>query len=260
MIRAIDHIVILVNDLAAAIADYTALGFTVMPGGEHTGGATHNALVIFADDAYLELIAFKRPAPEHHWYRQIAIGEGLIDFALLPTLIEADLAAARERGLAIEGPLAGGRLRPDGQQVAWQTGRASTPDLPFLCGDVTPRELRVPAGDLCLHANGVSGVANLTVAVADLGASVSRYRALLGVAEREASPSREAEGARQAVFALGDTTLTLAAPEPGARTPLAERLAAAGEGPFALTLRGAQAGTTLDLTLAHGARIALVAE
>src|SRR4051794_8519489 len=50
MIRAIDHVVILVNDLAATVADYTALGFTVTPGGEHTGGATHNALVVFADD------------------------------------------------------------------------------------------------------------------------------------------------------------------------------------------------------------------
>jgi catechol 2,3-dioxygenase-like lactoylglutathione lyase family enzyme len=260
MISAIDHIVILVNDLAAAIDDYTKLGFTVMPGGEHTGGATHNALVIFADDAYLELIAFKRPAPEHHWYRQAAIGEGIIDFALLPTLIEADLAAARERGLAIEGPIAGGRLRPDGQQVAWQTGRASTPDLPFLCGDVTPRALRVPIGDVRAHANGVSGVANLTVVVADLGASVSRYRALLGASEREVSHSAQLEGARQAVFALGDTTLTLAAPEPGSRTPLAKRLATAGEGPFALTLHCARESTTLDLKLAHGARIALVAE
>ena len=40
MIRAIDHIVILVADLAAASADYAALGFTVTPGGEHTGGQT----------------------------------------------------------------------------------------------------------------------------------------------------------------------------------------------------------------------------
>ncbi|HEU5100149.1 MAG TPA: VOC family protein [Roseiflexaceae bacterium] len=260
MIRAIDHVVILVRDLAAAIADYTALGFTVTPGGEHTGGATHNALVIFADDSYLELIAFKRPAPEDHWYRQLAIGEGIIDFALLPTAIEADLAAARERGLAIEGPIAGGRLRPDGQQVAWQTGQAATQDLPFLCGDVTPRSLRVPGGAARVHANGVGGIAGLTVAVADLGASISRYRALLGMAEREASPSAELDRARQASFALGDTTITLAAPEPGAATPLAERLAGVGEGPFALVLRGARRDQALDLTLAHGARMSLVDE
>jgi catechol 2,3-dioxygenase-like lactoylglutathione lyase family enzyme len=256
MIRAIDHIVILVNDLAAAIADYTALGFTVTPGGEHTGGATHNALVVFADDAYLELIAFKRPAPEHHWQRYVAVGEGIIDFALLPTAIEADLAAARACGLAIEGPIAGGRLRPDGQQVAWQTGRAPTPDLPFLCGDVTPRPLRVPAGDARIHANGVSGVARLTVAVADLAASVTRYRALLGTSEHEAGLGGDTGPARSATFALGNTTLTLAAPEPGAATPLSQRLATFGEGPFALQLRGARRAATLDLNLAHGARIA----
>jgi catechol 2,3-dioxygenase-like lactoylglutathione lyase family enzyme len=255
MIRAIDHIAILVNDLAAAAADYTALGFTVTPGGEHTGGATHNALVGFADDAYLELIAFKRPAPEHHWYRYSALGEGMIDFALLPTAIEADLAAARERGLAIEGPFPGGRLRPDGQQVAWQSGRALTPDLPFLCGDVTPRALRVPEGAARTHANGVTGIAGLTVAVADLGASVARYRALLGTAEREGALSNLPSAARTAAFALGDTAITLARPADDSDAPLSVRLASRGEGPFALALRGVVQGATFDLSLSHGARI-----
>ncbi|MEO7911584.1 MAG: VOC family protein [Roseiflexaceae bacterium] len=258
MIRAIDHVVILVNDLAATVADYTALGFTVTPGGEHTGGATHNALVVFADDTYLELIAFKRPAPEHHWYRNSALGEGLIDFALLPTTIEADLAAARERGLAIEGPFPGGRLRPDRQQVDWQTGRAPTPDLPFLCGDVTPRALRVPEGTARKHANGVTGIVGLTVAVADLGPSVSRYRALLGTAEREGLPAPAS--ARAAIFALGDTTITLATPADDSDTPLRARLISRGEGPFALALRGVNQSTTLDLGLAHGARMELAAK
>ena len=258
MIRAIDHIVILVSDLAATVADYTALGFTVTPGGEHTGGATHNALVVFADDAYLELIAFKRPAPEHHWYRHSALGEGLIDFALLPTMIEADLTAARERGLAIEGPFPGGRLRPDRQQVAWQSGRALTYDLPFLCGDVTPRVLRVPDGAARTHANGVTGIAGLTVAVADLGASVARYRALLGTAERAGTPSNQPAAAQTAAFALGDTAITLATPADDSDTPLHARLAARGEGPFALALRGIDQSAMFDLGLAHGARIELV--
>src|SRR5215212_3536809 len=246
MIRAIDHIVILVNDLAATVADYTALGFTVTPGGEHTGGATHNALVVFADDAYLELIAFKRPAPEHHWYRHSTLGEGLIDFALLPTMIEADLAATRERGLTIEGPFPGGRLRPDGQEVAWQTGRALTPDVPFLCGDITPRVLRVPDGAARVHANGVTGIAGLTVAVADLGASVARYRALLGTSEREGAPSDPPSDARTATFALGETAITLATPAGDGDTPLRARLASRGEGPFALILCSAGQNTTLD--------------
>jgi catechol 2,3-dioxygenase-like lactoylglutathione lyase family enzyme len=260
MIRAIDHIVILVSDLAAAVADYTALGFTVTPGGEHTGGATHNALVVFADDTYLELIAFRRPAPEHHWYRYSALGEGLIDFALLPTMIEADLAAARERGLAIEGPFPGGRLRPDGQQADWQTGRAQTPDLPFLCGDVTPRPLRVPEGAARVHANGVTGIVSLTVAVADLGASVSRYRALLGIAEREDAALYAPAAARAAVFALDAAAITLATPADASHTALRARLASRGEGPFALALRGASQPASFDPGLAHGALIELVAE
>jgi hypothetical protein len=216
--------------------------------------------VVFADDTYLELIAFKRAAPEHHWYRYSALGEGLIDFALLPTTIEADLAAARERGLAIEGPFPGGRLRPDGQQVAWQTGRTQTSDLPFLCGDVTSRALRVPEGTARTHANGVTGVVGLTVAVADLGASVSRYRALLGIAERDAGPSDPSSAERTAVFALDSAAITLAMPADTSNSALSARLASRGEGPFALALRGTNQHQSFDPGLSHGALLDLVAE
>ncbi len=218
MIKGIDHIVILVKDLVQASADYATLGFTVVPGGEHTGGATHNALVTFADGSYLELIAFKREAPEHRWWHHtVDKGEGLIDFALLPTDIENDLLAARQRGLEFEGPFPGGRERPDGQQIKWQTGAPLTPDLPFLCADVTPRELRVPAGDAWLHPNGVSGIAKLAVEVHDLPASVDRYSALLGF-----DSTTEELGA---IFKLGSTILELL------------RAKAKLEGPHSLTLR-----------------------
>src|SRR5262245_14297424 len=251
MIRGIDHIVILVSDLARASADYLALGFTVLPGGEHTGGATHNALVIFADDTYLELIAFKRPEPGHRWWGHSAAGEGLVDYALLPGAAEADIAAARARGAAYEGPADGGRLRPDGQQVVWQLGMPPTPDLPFLCGDVTPRALRVPQGAARQHANGVTGIASLTVAVADLAASAARYRALLGSGETEGP------GAHSAAFGLGSAAIVLAAPNGDAE--LSRRLETRGEGPYALALRaGAGKGGALDLGRAHGARIELV--
>lgn len=248
MIRAIDHMVILVADLDAAIADYTALGFTVAPGGTHADGATHNALVVFADDSYLELIAFRREAPDHHWWRHVAAGEGLIDFALLPTAIADDVAAAQSRGLDVDGPYAGGRLRPDGVRVAWQNALSSTFDLPFLCGDVTPRELRVPEGDLRVHANGVSGIAGVIVVVADLWASAARYQALLG---------SDAVGP---TFALGSAAITLIAPISGAgeHDPLHARLNRRGEGPFALTLRGARIAA-FDPALTHGVPIDLVA-
>ena len=64
----LDHIVIAVADLDSAIADYRKLGFTVFPGGTHHGGASQNALVVFADGSYFELIAYLKPSPDVRWF------------------------------------------------------------------------------------------------------------------------------------------------------------------------------------------------
>ncbi|WP_373788558.1 VOC family protein, partial [Delftia acidovorans] len=79
MALPLDHIVIAVQDLEAAVADYRALGFQVAIGGRHPGRTSHNALVVFADGAYLEIIAWTAPAPEERWYRTLRDhGEGLV--------------------------------------------------------------------------------------------------------------------------------------------------------------------------------------
>lgn len=178
----LDHVVIAVADLERTVARYTEAGFTVAPGGRHPGRNTSNALVVFDDGAYLELITYSKPSPEERWWRELdAHGDGLVDFALLPKGLQAVIDQARARGLSdLTGPLPGGRLRPDGQQVAWQTARQAQHDLPFLCADVTPRGLRVPEGDVRRHPNGATGISGVTVAVADVEASLERYRALLG--------------------------------------------------------------------------------
>lgn len=183
----IDHIVVLVNDLAAATAQYTTRGFTVVPGGAHTDGATHNALIALADSSYIELIAFTRAAPEHRWWQHTQYGEGPIDWALLPSDIARDIATAQQRGVGYRGPIAGGRLRPDGQELRWQTGLAPSADLPFLCADVTPRTLRVPQGKSQQHANGAQGIARITVTVRDMEASTGHYRSLLDTASNPSS-------------------------------------------------------------------------
>ncbi|MBN1286366.1 MAG: VOC family protein [Anaerolineae bacterium] len=257
----IDHIVILVDDLDAAAADYTGLGFTVTPGGEHAHGYSHNALIAFADDSYLELIAFKQPPPGDMtdvFVRFLAHGEGytgLVDFALVPDDAAALVEGAQARGLHLTGPTPGGRVRPDGQAVRWLGGAPDALDLPFYCADVTPRGLRVPGGDARVHPNGVTGVARVTVAVKDLQRSIDRYGALLGVGAASAPPHVRAYD-----FPLGGATLTVAAP-PNEAGPLYEHLAAHGEGPFALLLKttgGERARTgMLDAAKTHGARIAL---
>jgi len=265
MSLALDHIVIAVTDLDRAMADYRALDFQVLPGGQHPGRTSHNALVVFADGAYLELIAWRAPAPEERWYRTLsAHGEGLVDYALLPPDTAQALADAQARGLhTLTGPLDGGRLRPDGARLRWQTARHATPDVPFLCGDLTPRALRVPEGSVRQHPNGAQGVAEVTVAVHNLDATLARYRALLGAQADGAAATME-ESIHSARIPLGGVTLVLQSPAPNAtgESPAAqalrERLSTRGEGPCAFTLRSDQHAlpTTPNLSATHGVALA----
>jgi hypothetical protein len=256
----LDHVVIVVDQLLRAVADFEALGFTVTEGGEHEGRGTHNALIPLPDDSYLELIAFKDNRDAHHWQdspverrmlRWSEAEEGLVDFALLPAEIELDVARARERGLALEGPLPGGRRRPDGQQVAWQFAFPDGPDLPFLCADVSERSLRVPTGPAREHRNGAQAITRLTVHVKDLVRSRKRYSALLGMEPTGASGDASS-GPEGVMFALPGTEIHLV--EPG-------NLAAdAPEGLYLVTIeaRGLQEQRALDPLLTQGARIDLV--
>ena len=53
----LDHLVLFVDDLTKAITRFESKGFTVTPGG--TNGPTHNALIVFSNDTYIELIALQ---------------------------------------------------------------------------------------------------------------------------------------------------------------------------------------------------------
>lgn len=260
MTLALDHIVIAVADLDAAYADYAKLGFTVIRGGEHANGITHNVLVVFQDGAYLELIAWKRPDPGMRWsdvYQ--ASGEGFVDYALLPDDIAAVVSGAQSRGLDIEDPRPGGRNRPDGERLEWKTARSPGSDVPFLCGDVTPRRLRVQEGDVRRHRNGVTGIAAITVAVRDVDASLSRNAALIGPGSG-AVEHGEVGGApaRTATLRLGNGTLVTLASPASPEGALAASLAARGQGPFAVAFRGTGAAD-LDPALTHGARMTVTA-
>ncbi|MBV8621341.1 MAG: VOC family protein [Curvibacter sp.] len=238
----LDHLVIHVSDLPQAVADYQTLGFTVQAGGSHADGHTHNALVGFADGSYLELIAFLEPAPQHRWHRHQQSGrEGLIDFALSPERVDQLIARVRPLGLAYQGPVDGGRLRPDGQRLQWQIGSPPSPDLPFLCGDISPRSLRVPEGRVRQHANGIQGVASITLRVRDLQASLWRYQTLLEVQPTQAPLALSGLGLAQAVLPLGPTGLVLLSPlkdaDTAAARTLRQELDSLGEGLLGASLR-----------------------
>jgi hypothetical protein len=179
MIRAFDHVVLVVLDLDSAVAEHRERGFTVTPGGEHAGGLTHNALVGFADGSYLELIAFHDLAAahgKHSWAPIAERGGGWADFALLSNDLRQDVAALGD--LVAKPPEDGGRTRPDGLGIAWRVARLQKP-LPFLIEDLTARELRVPGGDAAKHANRTAGLAGIVVGATD-PARVTEQYALLG--------------------------------------------------------------------------------
>ena len=255
---SLDHVVIAVADLDKALADYGRLGFTVIRGGEHANGITHNVLVVLEDGAYLELIAWKKPDPGNRWSDVFTeAGEGFVDYALLPDDIGAVVAQAQGRGLDIEDPQPGGRARPDGERLEWKTARTSRADVPFLCGDVTPRVLRVQEGDVRRHANGITGIAGITVAVENLESAIERNAALLGVEPSQDIRTEVVGGtpARTAALTLGGARLTLASPT-ALEGSLATSLSVRGEGPFALAFRGPE-NHALDHALSHGAHLAV---
>ncbi|GJN89814.1 hypothetical protein Rhopal_002803-T1 [Rhodotorula paludigena] len=167
MAPALDHVIILVpHDVLHNLPTSLTSAFTVTPGGTHADGLTENKLVIFEDGAYLELIAFvpgvepsKRDS--HWWGRKQA---GIIDFALTsPAVLERFPSSYNP-------PVAGGRQRPDGEEVKWVvTFPKPTFErgaIPFWCHDTTPRELRVPNDAAkTTHPSGATGVAGLTVRI-----------------------------------------------------------------------------------------------
>jgi len=260
MIRGIDHIVIAVRDLVAAAKDYAGLGFTVTPGGEHTGGATHNALISFADGAYFELIAFREPdrPQEHKWWGRFAKGEGTVDFALLSDDVaaEAERLAATGSGIAIDGPADGGRLRPDGERIAWRNLGliAAGAPLPFVIEDVTARELRVPPGAATEHPLSVTGIAGVTLLVNDLERAATPFAALLDT-PGEAAPFDIAGVLRARRFPCDAHWIDLAEVDPGA-AELHKHIRERGAAPYEIVLAGADEGTEpLPLDLTHWARI-----
>lgn len=183
MILGVDHILIVVQDLAIATEIYEKMGFQVLPGGEHPKMGTHNALVPLADGTYLELIGFfdmtLAESAVPHLVQTLRNTNRLGGFAIETNDIDADVAAIRARGLEIGDPSDGERLRPDGQRVAWRSARTSDPWMPFLLQDVTPRELRIglPTFGIgqTLHINDVN------VGVVDAATSQVEYQKLLGI-------------------------------------------------------------------------------
>src|SRR2546428_424543 len=180
MLLGIDHIVIAVSNLEAAMKSYEQLGFTVVPGGRHPVG-TYNGLISLADGSYIELISFYQDSPQHRWWKPLQRGEGLVDFCMQTDDLIGDTAKLRSAGVLIDDPVPWSRTRPDGYQLKWLLALAREGHrgiAPFLIQDETPRDERIPRENR--HKNGTVGIGRVVVAVDDLPTVRKWYRSVLG--------------------------------------------------------------------------------
>ncbi len=253
-----DHAVILVHDLEQAAVDYRTLGFNVFYGGQHADGKTHNALIVFQDGSYLELLAPTDPALLNHidptdrsnFLFMFERGEGVGGFALQSDDLAADTAAMRERGLDVQMSPPGGRTRPDGTALHWQSAMLSGTMTPFFIQDLTPRNLRVPDdADKARHENGVKSVIALNVPTHDLEAGIGYYQAILGQPPYPLNPNNDPEPPTLARFDAGEKCGINVHSQPDADLM---------NGTFSIVLWSSQLTTVfeqLDSRLTHGVRI-----
>ncbi len=172
-----DHAVIFVSDLEKAIADFVGLGFDVVRGGSH--GSTENALIIFANQTYLELLGVKpgwsgrlmemmgilailewlsarRGTIFFRLIRWISGELGPVDWCVRVDNLTTTTSEWTAQGLDVLKTKEFSRKRPDGKIARWYLGGTKNGYLPILLEDITPMVDRMPLLAAGRHPNGAT--------------------------------------------------------------------------------------------------------
>jgi hypothetical protein len=199
----VDHVTVAGTDLRRMQAALKQVGLRTVYGGAHRYGGTEMAIAGFPDGSYLELLALDpnahpQVAERHPWARFLKGDAGPCAWAVCAEDLDAEMKRLRLSGIAVAGPTANGRMRPDGVRLQWETAApgAGAPGsfFPFLIHDVTPRNLRAaPPG--APPSQQYRGIARVVLAVRNLDTAMVRYRQAFGLANaiRHADPAFGAE-------------------------------------------------------------------
>ena len=186
-ISRFDHAMIAVADLERAAAQWKSLGFRLTPKGVHQGKGTANYCVMFPE-TYLELIGVVNPeeASGRLAARIAESGEGVAGIAYGADDADKIFAALAQAGVKAEPPVSLERpLELDGERDmvrfrnVMMPAAGLEPVLQFVCSHLTPGLTRA-RHEWQLHANGVTGVNEIIVCVADPLAHLDQVRRMFG--------------------------------------------------------------------------------
>lgn len=264
MLTAFDHLVVAVRDLAGASETWRRLGFDARPGGRNPGRGTHNAIIRFGVQ-YIELLSIedhalardRAPSGQELWSYLHGRDGGAAAWVAQSDDVVADAERAAARGFDdIGAPVTMRRARPDGTEFAWRLlipgGAAFRRTWPLLIQWDTSEAERLraePPGD---HANGVTGVRELSVVVPTLDEARTTYEHHLGVA-LDAPASVASLGAQVLRAHLPDLELALLVPT--GRGPVEDELASHGPGPYELGLVVSDLDATEAFLRGQGVRV-----
>ena len=241
----VDHVTLAGLDLRKMQKDLAAVGLPSEYGGKHPNRATEMAIVSFTDGSYIELIAKQPDADpksfaEHAWAKFIQENAGPCAWAVRPDNLAAEVDRLRATGAAVGDITLGGRTRPDGVRLEWETAQPRGDRggfFPFLIHDMTPHENRVyPSGKP--NAPQYTGITKVVIAVKDLDRAIAKYRNAYNLR----APRREMDarlGARTASF--DGTPVVLATPASN-QNWMAERVAKYGDLPCEFVIQNSKTG------------------
>jgi hypothetical protein len=215
----LDHVVLFVDDLDDAVNTFSSYGFTVTPGG--INGPTHNALIAFENETYIELIALRKRTTRRLFKFMRRLGllrlrslmttdlnnrlfgwfskpQGFRDICFRATSLEEVSRECLARGIPLTPIIPFNRHRPDGVTVSWYLAGAVNEAEPFFIEDKTPLNLRIPDGAARIHDNGALGITEIgtkvllsfSVANASIGGN-SGVHGKFGISIKTVSSARD---------------------------------------------------------------------
>ncbi|MEL6537004.1 MAG: VOC family protein [Bacteroidota bacterium] len=188
----LDHILIRVDDLASAVAEFESMGFKVYYGNAKKN--CHHAMIYFQNGTFLELVdpnkfpGLFRFLAKKGWLDALGIQfkrfahyaksqDRFLDFAVLSQDIQAFYQASEE--LKRSKLMDMKRKNHVGARVEWKLFAFEPMELPFIMSAYTPHRLPEPQADK--HENGVLGIQQMAISVHDLPGYLSAWETHFGL-------------------------------------------------------------------------------